>query len=258
MVLINHFKSATKLLAGRIYTCTIVMNEDQLGNENSQRTGRSKLQGKAMQVFEALDRNKSGTLELDEVEAGMKALGIPITKTTVQRVFGRLDSDGDGTVTLTEFTSYCNVRLLEIRKTFDAIDTDRNGTISSEEIKLCIQALGMKISSQQLRSMVRRVVKHENGSISFDEFVDALLLLPATNPEAVFEAWQSLPLDDAESGFSVARDARTALKQTMFGAILQQLYSGGIAGAISRTATAPIDRLKVMAQAAPPGAKSLG
>jgi solute carrier family 25 phosphate transporter 23/24/25/41 len=234
------------------------MVQDNLAHETTQATERSKFRGKATQVFEKLDRNKSGTLELEEVEAGMKALGIPVTKPAVQKVFLRLDSNGDGTVSLQEFASYCDTRLLEIRRTFDAIDKDRNGTISSEEIKLCVQALGMKISSEQLRSMVRRVVKHEGSCISFDEFVDALLLLPATNPEAVFEAWQSLPLDDAESGFSVARDARTALKQTIFGAILQKLYSGGIAGAISRTATAPIDRLKVMAQAAPPGAKSLG
>jgi solute carrier family 25 phosphate transporter 23/24/25/41 len=221
-------------------------------------TGMRKFEGKVVQVFESLDRNKSGSLELDEVEAGMKALGIPVTKPTVQRLFGRLDSNGDGKVTLPEFASYCDTRLVEIRKTFDAIDTDRSGSISSEEIKLCVQSLGMKISSDQLRGMVRHVVKGEAASISFDDFVDALLLLPATNPEAVFEAWQSLPLDDAESGFSVARDARTALRQTMFAAILQQLYSGGIAGAISRTATAPIDRLKVLAQAAPPGAKSQG
>ncbi len=107
--------------------------------ETTQVTGRSTLQGKVTQVFESLDRNKSGSLDLDEVEAGMKALGIPVSKPTVQRVFHRLDSDGDGKVTLQEFGLYCESRLVEIRQTFDAIDTDHSGTISSEEIKLCVQ-----------------------------------------------------------------------------------------------------------------------
>jgi solute carrier family 25 (mitochondrial phosphate transporter), member 23/24/25/41 len=210
------------------------------------------------EVFERLDTDKSGSLDMDEVALAMRSMGIPITKQLIDKVFKRLDLDNDGKVTLQEFAAYCEIRLAEIRKTFDAIDTDQNGRISTEEIKLCVQALGMKISSQQLRDIMGHVITGSHGTMSFDEFVNALLLLPATNPEAVFEAWQSMPLDDAESGFSVPRDARTALRQSMVGAILQQLYSGGIAGAISRTATAPIDRVKVMAQAAPPGSKSLG
>ena len=234
------------MIAGRL-------NSDAIHNVTS-----LKFQAKVRDVFEKLDQNKSGSLDIDEVATGMRSMGIPVTKTTVEKVFKRLDADCDGKVTIQEFAAYCDIRLAEIRKTFDEIDTDQNGRISTEEIKLCVQALGMKISSKQLRDMVGRVVACSNGTISFDEFVDALLLLPATNPEAVFEAWQSKPLDDAESGFSVPRDARTALRQSMLGAIIQQLYSGGIAGAISRTATAPIDRVKVMAQAAAPGAKSLG
>jgi len=216
-----------------------------------------RVQARLNYAFDKLDKSKTGYISIDELDEGMNDLGIPVTKDIVQKVFGHLDTDKDGKVSFQQFAAYCNLRLNEIRKTFDLIDTDNNGRISTEEIKLCVQALGMKISKKQLREMVEHA-ERMHSHIGFEEFLDTLLLLPKKNPEAVFEAWESLPLDDAESGFSIPRDARTALHQSISSAIIQQLYSGGIAGAVSRTATAPIDRIKILAQAAPPGAKSLG
>ena len=100
--------------------------------------------------------------------------------------------------------------------------------------------------------------KLSSGSsrITLEKFNDALLLLPTVNPEGVLDAYFNV--DDAQSEYTLARDPKSKPKQNMLDAILQQLYAGGIAGAVSRTATAPIERLKTLAQAAAPGQKSPG
>ena len=55
----------------------------------------------------------------------------------------------------------------------------------------------------------------------------------------------SSSVDDAESEYTVPRD----LDETTFTKeLVAKLLSGGVAGAVSRTATAPVDRLKTILQ----------
>ena len=95
-----------------------------------------------------------------------------------------------------------------------------------------------------------------SGNITLNKFNDALLLVPAINPEGIFESYFNI--DDAQSEYTLARDPKSNPEQTMTEAIMQQLYAGGIAGCVSRTITSPIERLKTLAQATSPGQKSVG
>ncbi|XP_063900863.1 uncharacterized protein LOC135120485 [Zophobas morio] len=90
--------------------------------------------------------------------------------------------------------------------------------------------------------MRRLFDRDRNGVVTYDEWRDFLLLFPLnTNISAVYGVIFSDPLVDI--GESVIIPEGISLQQ-----IGKYFVAGGIAGASSRTVTAPLDRLKVLLQ----------
>jgi Ca2+-binding EF-hand superfamily protein len=57
-------------------------------------------------TFEIVDMNKDGHISAAELKLLMKALGEEITDDTAAEVVNRMDSDGDGEISLEEFAEY--------------------------------------------------------------------------------------------------------------------------------------------------------
>ncbi|WP_329234946.1 EF-hand domain-containing protein [Actinoallomurus sp. NBC_01490] len=57
-------------------------------------------------TFEIVDGNKDGHISATELKQLMKALGEDITEETATEVVQRMDSDGDGEISLEEFATY--------------------------------------------------------------------------------------------------------------------------------------------------------
>jgi len=205
-----------------------------------------------MKEFEAADLDHDGFLSLQELRATLTKHKIPCSGSDIDLFFATIDLNHDGKISLKEFENFALIREAELRRIFDLFDRDANGKLSSQEVKLGIRALGMHVSPGQLKQVMSQLGRQD--SVTFDRWRDALLLLPAINPEAVFESYETAVTDDAAGGeFSRPRDARTMVGQTTWQGIAHQLYAGGIAGAISRTCTAPLERFKVLVQARQPG-----
>jgi Ca2+-binding EF-hand superfamily protein len=57
-------------------------------------------------TFEIVDANKDGHISAPELKQLMKALGEEITDETAAEVVERMDSNGDGEISLQEFSDY--------------------------------------------------------------------------------------------------------------------------------------------------------
>ena len=57
-------------------------------------------------TFEIVDANKDGHISAAELKQLMKALGEDITDETAADVVKQMDSDGDGEISLQEFSDY--------------------------------------------------------------------------------------------------------------------------------------------------------
>ena len=125
----------------------------------------------------------------------------------------------------------------ELRRLFDRIDTSKNGKLEFEEVRHALEASGIAIHPNILHGFFDSVDSNHDGVIEFNEWRDFLLLVPLDRASIknVFHYYQEHAQMTSEGDALVSYG-------TMRG--LGYFTSGGIAGAVSRTATAPFDRLK--------------
>ena len=82
--------------------------------------------------FDAIDADKSGTVSMEEVVAGMKAGAKPKVNAMHRKgeaKFAAADKDKDGTLDKEEAKA-----MPRVAKHFDDIDADKDGTVSKDEI----------------------------------------------------------------------------------------------------------------------------
>ena len=78
--------------------------------------------------FDTIDAGKDGTVSLDEIHASMKQKGKEMHDRGMER-FKAADKDNSGTLTKDEAKS-----MPRVAKNYDAIDADKDGTVSEKEI----------------------------------------------------------------------------------------------------------------------------
>jgi solute carrier family 25 phosphate transporter 23/24/25/41 len=142
------------------------------------------------------------------------------------------DKTLDGTVTYPEFKDYIGLKEKELQKVFDDISTDNRVGLS--ELKQLVKSYHISIPEEELKTFIKHVDMKQDGVIDFAEWRDFLLFLPK-NMQTVLKMYESKV--DFNSDAEVTPAATT--NQFKF------LLAGGFAGAVSRTCTAPLDRLKV-------------
>lgn len=86
-----------------------------------------------------------------------------------------------------------------------------------------------------------------NGScsIGLDEFCAYLMLYPGTDPKDIAHFWRHTMIDIGEDQL-IPQDF--SMDEIAKGVWWRHLIAGGCAGSVSRTCTAPLDRLKVYLQ----------
>uniref|UniRef100_A0A7N1A4A6 EF-hand domain-containing protein n=1 Tax=Kalanchoe fedtschenkoi TaxID=63787 RepID=A0A7N1A4A6_KALFE len=194
-------------------------------------------------LFNYFDSGNVGYLNQAQIEAGLSALRIPAKYKYARDLLQVCDSDQDGRVDYEEFRQYMDDKELELYSIFQAIDVEHNGSIQPEELLDALNRAGIEIKDDELANFVDRVDKDNNGVITFEEWRDFLFLYPhEATIENIYHHWERVCLVD------IGEQAAIPTITSKDGHAGRYLIAGGIAGAASRTATAPLDRLKVVLQ----------
>lgn len=195
---------------------------------------------KLIEIFKSRDADKSGDLDEEELRNIFKDLGLRRSAAEIRKIISSYTRSSANKMTYEEFESlFSYARLLDV---FNEIDRDESGTIDSTEVIVAMRKLGYRISKYQCRDMFKRVDEDESEEITFDEFRQAFELVPLATLETIADHWtNALLVKDCGSDFTY-----TTPTPQLF--IWQTLLCEGMAGIISRTVTAPLEKLKIAAQ----------
>ncbi|XP_044766770.1 calcium-binding mitochondrial carrier protein SCaMC-2-B isoform X3 [Coccinella septempunctata] len=123
------------------------------------------------------------------------------------------------------------------------------GKIDLEELAGAFKDLGIPLEKAEAKKLLQRMDQDGSLNISFDEWRDFLLLAPSHDIHQLIKYWRHSTYLDIGEDMNVPDDFTQSEMQT--GMWWRHLAAGGIAGAVSRTCTAPLDRLKVFLQVQP-------
>ncbi|KAK3586972.1 hypothetical protein CHS0354_026687 [Potamilus streckersoni] len=206
-------------------------------------------------LFEKIDRNKDGRIDIDDLSEALQSMNVPTVPGHAQE-FMKHDKDRDGKIDFQEFLQYVQEHEDKLRLYFRRIDVNQDGIIDAAEIQESFRKLGANLDRTEAERLLKRMDKDGTLKIDWDEWREYLVLSPSTDFSDILHYWRHSTIIDIGDNTIIPDDFTEKEMQT--GMWWRHLVAGGAAGAVSRTATAPLDRLKVLLQVHASSKNNLG
>ena len=123
------------------------------------------------QLFASTDSDRSGRLDLQELQRALYQGGFPnFSKRAAKLMIGMFDRESKKHIDRANFMALWKY-LCDWKKSFDGFDKDRSGSIDQMELANAIQGFGYRFSEPFYKKVNRWFDEDGNGTISFDEFI---------------------------------------------------------------------------------------
>lgn len=197
-------------------------------------------------LFNTLDKNGNGRIDIHDLCHALQKHGV---HHGYAEKFLENTKSSSGELSLADFIYYVREHEKNLRLHFSNLDKNRDGKIDLAELIKAFSDLGIPLERGEARNLLQRMDQDGSLNISYDEWRDFLLLAPSTNIRDLITYWRHSTYLDIGEDMNVPDDFTQKEMQT--GMWWRHLAAGGVAGAVSRTCTAPLDRLKVFLQVNP-------
>ena len=158
----------------------ISQGQDSVSQDNDLATLNSEQRVFYEQAFKKFDKNGDNLLSLDELQALLRAVGRSYSTEKMEQLIAKIDEHPprDG-LTFQIFINLINKDLSDIKQStikqyFDFLDINESGTISAEELRLCLKDLDLGFSEPKIEQILGSVFENSDQQLSYEEFSQQL------------------------------------------------------------------------------------
>ncbi|CAF0941266.1 unnamed protein product [Rotaria sordida] len=207
------------------------------------------------ELFRHLDKDQDGRIEVDELIELLEKVGGETSEkkrwAIVRRIMDQAgESPTSSSLSFKQFANYVLEQEKKLCLVFRKLDASHQGKFDAKDLVYYFQKLGIKLDLGEANRLVGKMDQKNSLEISYDEWRSFFMVNPAIlesvtgDPHEMLRYWRGAEhLDLVEASYVAPEDGETEGKQWW-----KHFAAGGCAGAVSRTATAPFDRLKIIMQ----------
>ncbi|XP_055331790.1 calcium-binding mitochondrial carrier protein SCaMC-3-like isoform X2 [Paramacrobiotus metropolitanus] len=195
------------------------------------------------ELFDTLDKDKNGRINAKDIMEVFRHIPEESIKESIENA----DIDDSGNLDFVEFVNYVLSHEKKLAVVFGKLDQNKDGKLDRTEVVNSFQKFGINITPKEAERLLKRLDSDGSLAVSFDEFRDFFLWYPSITIQDLFGYWRhgATYLDLGEDAL-VPTDFTK--KEMVTGMWWRHLVAGGVAGCVSRTCTAPLDRIKTFFQ----------
>lgn len=197
-------------------------------------------------LFAQLDVDGDGRIDAKDLKEGLARMGVHQVPDHAQKLMTKTDQNQDGHVDFAEFVQYVLEHEKKLKLVFKNIDSNEDGHLDVNEILASLEDLGFKVTKDEADKLLQSMDEDGSLKVSWDEWRNYLILHPSADLKDIYMYWRHATFLDI--GEDVMVPDEFTEQEIQSGRWWRILVSGGAAGAVSRTVTAPLDRLKVILQ----------
>lgn len=199
-------------------------------------------------LFKKLDKNNDGRIDVYELAEGLKHIhGSRYRAGQAQQIMSLGDENADGNMCFEEFVKYVTDHQKKLWIVFKTIDQDGSGSVDSSELKKAFEKMNVHVTDKEVALLLKSMDKDKTLKVNWNEWREYHLLNPSGHSiHDIIQFWRHSTVIDIGEDMTIPDEFTEEEKVT--GMWWRQLVAGGGAGVVSRTATAPLDRLKVLLQ----------
>ncbi|VDM20617.1 unnamed protein product, partial [Wuchereria bancrofti] len=223
------------------------LNEDQVFVFHLNTHGISEEKEERLrELYKRLDINKDGTINMRDLTNALKQRAPYIPSGVIPELFAQIDHLNDDIITFAEFVQYAVEHEKKLEIIFRDLDKNNVGYVGVQEIKKYCEDLGLPITEAKAQGIVDWMARANSTSVNFSEFKDFMLFYPRSKPEEIAKFWKHDLVIDIGEDSQIPEDF--SQQEIASGFWWKHLVAGGVAGCVSRTCTAPLDRVKIYLQ----------
>ncbi|ETN69196.1 EF hand [Necator americanus] len=234
------------------------------------------------ELYERLDINSDGTVDIRDLTAALKHEMPHIPTRLAPKLMARINSGGDDSINFGDFVRYVVEHEKRLENIFQDLDKNNDGLIDVREIKLFCNELGIPLDDRKARDILHRQIlvlslmfvnlvlkgvkkndvddirrlhlriwlfrmdRSGSSSVDLSDFQQFMLLYPSSDVKDMVDFWRHNLVIDIGEDSQVPEDFTN--QEMISGVWWRHLVAGAVAGCMSRTCTAPLDRLKLFMQ----------